>query len=72
MHAVAIGAARDIWISLTDESGPVNTFLILVINLGVTALTCLRDPASGDIRRPRPMRIVTVGTHGSLEISTSE
>jgi hypothetical protein len=72
VHAVAIGAARDIWIALTDESGPVNTFLIYVINLGVTALACLGDPAPWDIRRLRPMRIVTVGAHGSLEVSTRE
>jgi hypothetical protein len=72
MHAVAIGARRDIWISFPDESGPVNTFFIFVINLGVTALTCLWDPASGDIRRLCTVRVVTVSTHSSLEISARE
>jgi hypothetical protein len=72
VHAVAIGAARDIWIAFPNESGSVNAFLIDVINLGVTALTCLRDPASGDIRRLCTVRVVTVSTHGSLEISAGE
>jgi hypothetical protein len=72
VHTVAIGAGGDIWIALPDECGPMNASLINVINLGVTALACLGDAATGNVRRSGIMGAVTVRAHCCLQVATGE
>jgi hypothetical protein len=72
MHSMAIDAGGYILIAIPDQGAPMNTVLIEVVDLGMTALTSLRDTAKRKVRIGDIMGTMAIGANGRLLITGGE